>query len=79
MKPMTSSAPAWEPNGNLGKSGRKADGAVRSGQATVAKYTSFVEAGKDADFNKPSPQYNGLPRVTVFGRIAGSEAAHAKA
>ena len=102
-------------------------------EATVAKYNSFVEAGKDAEFNKPSPKYkvqtppfyaawstpilhdtlaglkistkcqvmdvhgqvipglycagesaggfalHGLPRVTVFGRIAGREAARAKA
>jgi hypothetical protein len=26
-------------------------------QATVAKYNSFVDAGKDADFGKPGPKY----------------------
>jgi urocanate reductase len=26
-------------------------------QATVAKYNSFVDAGKDSDFNKPSPKF----------------------
>jgi hypothetical protein len=107
-----------------------------SGQAleqTAARYNSFVEAGKDADFGKPAPKHkiqtapfyaawstpilhdtlaglkintrcqvidvhgkaipglycagesaggfalHGLPRVTVFGRIAGREAALAKA
>jgi hypothetical protein len=100
---------------------------------TVARYNSFVDAGKDADFNKPSPKFkiekppfhaawstpilhdclsglrvntkcqvmdirskvipglyacgesaggfalHGLPRVLVFGRVAGREAALAKA
>ena len=100
-------------------------------EETVAKYNSFVDAGKDADFGKPTPMYkiqkppfyaawstpilhdslaglkintrcqiidihgqvipglyacgesaggfalHGLPRVTVFGRIAGREAASA--
>jgi hypothetical protein len=100
---------------------------------TVARYNSFVDAGKDADFNKPRPQFkiekppfhaawstpilhdclaglrintqcqvvdirgkvipglyacgesaggfalHGLPRVLVFGRVAGREAALAKA
>ena len=100
-------------------------------EETVARYNSFVDAGKDADFNKPSPKYkiqkapfyaawstpilhdslsglrintrcqvidirgnvipglycagesaggfalHGLPRVTVFGRVAGREAARA--
>ena len=98
-------------------------------EETVAKYNSYVEAGKDADFGKPSPKFSiekppfyaawstpilhdclsglrinrrcqvidirgkvipglycagesaggfalhGLPRVTVFGRVAGREAA----
>lgn len=98
-------------------------------EQTVARYNSFVDAGKDADFNKPSPKHkietppfhaawstpilhdtlsglrintkcqvidirgnvipglycagesaggfalHGLPRVTVFGRVAGREAA----
>jgi hypothetical protein len=102
-------------------------------EASVARYNSFVDAGKDADFNKPTPKYkiekapfhaawstpilhdclaglrintkcqvidihskvipglyacgesaggfalHGLPRVTVFGRVAGREAALAKA
>ena len=101
-------------------------------EQTVAKYNSFVDAGKDADFGKPTPMFkvqkppfhaawstpilhdtltglkintkcqvidthgqaipglyaagetaggfalHGLPRVTVFGRIAGREAAGAK-
>jgi succinate dehydrogenase/fumarate reductase flavoprotein subunit len=100
-------------------------------EETVARYNSFVDAGKDADFNKPAPMFkiqkppfyaawstpilhdtltglrittkcqvldlrgqtiaglycagesaggfalHGLPRVTVFGRIAGREAARA--
>ncbi len=100
---------------------------------SVARYNSFVDAGKDADFNKPKPQFkiekppfhaawstpilhdclaglrintkcqvvdirgkvipglyacgesaggfalHGLPRVLVFGRVAGREAALAKA
>jgi hypothetical protein len=100
---------------------------------TIAKYNSFVDIGKDADFGKPTPMFkiqkpplyaawatpilhdtltglrinrkcqvmdlhgqvipglycagesaggfalHGLPRVTVFGRIAGREAALAKA
>jgi urocanate reductase len=100
-------------------------------EQTVAKYNSYVDAGKDADFAKPAPMYkiqkppfyaawstpilhdtlaglkintkcqvidrhdqvipglyacgesaggfalHGLPRVTVFGRIAGREAAGA--
>ncbi len=99
---------------------------------TVARYNSFVAAGKDTDFNKPTPMYkiekppfyaawstpilhdsltglkinrkcevidikgqviaglycagecaggfglHGLPRVSVFGRVAGREAALAK-
>ena len=103
----------------------------RTLEETVARYNSFVDAGKDADFNKPSPKYkiqkapfyaawstpilhdslsglrintkcqvidirgnvipglycagesaggfalHGLPRVTVFGRVAGREAARA--
>jgi succinate dehydrogenase/fumarate reductase flavoprotein subunit len=103
--------------------------AARVLEETVAKYNSFVDAGKDADFAKPTPMYkiqkppfyaawstpilhdtlaglkintkcqiidrddkvipnlyacgesaggfalHGLPRVTVFGRIAGREAA----
>jgi urocanate reductase len=107
--------------------------AVRALEETVARYNSFVDAGKDADFGKPSLKYkiqtppfyaawstpilhdtltglkinakcqvvdvrgkvipglycagesaggfalHGLPRVTVFGRIAGREAAMAKA
>jgi len=102
-------------------------------EAAVARYNSHVDAGKDADFGKPGPNYkiqtppfhaawstpilhdtltglkintkcqvldvrgrvipglyaageaaggfalHGLPRVTVFGRIAGREAARAKA
>ena len=101
-------------------------------EATVAKYNSFVEMGKDPDFKKPAPMYkiqkppfyaawstpilhdtltglkinrkcevvdindqvipglyaagesaggfglHGLPRVTVFGRVAGREAAVVK-
>jgi len=101
-------------------------------QETVRKYNAFVDAGKDADFGRPSPKYkiatppfhaawstpilhdclaglrinrkcqvvdihgqlipglyaagesaggfalHGLPRVIVFGRIAGREAALAK-
>jgi urocanate reductase len=100
-------------------------------EQTVARYNSFVDAGKDADFGKPTPKYkiqtppfhaawstpilhdtlsglrintkcqvidirgkvipglycagesaggfalHGLPRVTVFGRVAGREAAKA--
>ena len=100
-------------------------------EETVARYNSFVDAGKDADFGKPTPMFkvqkppfyaawstpilhdtltglrintkcqvidlrgqvipglycagesaggfalHGLPRVTVFGRIAGREAARA--
>ena len=100
-------------------------------EQTVAKYNSYVDMGKDADFAKPTPMYkiqkppfyaawstpilhdtltglhinqkcqvidirgkvipglyaggesaggfalHGLPRVTVFGRIAGREAAKA--
>lgn len=99
---------------------------------TVAKYNSYVDAGKDTDFNKPTPMFkvqkppfyaawatpilhdslsglkinrkcevidihgrviaglycagesaggfalHGLPRVTVFGRVAGREAARAQ-
>ena len=26
-------------------------------QATIARYNSFVDAGKDADFDKPTPKY----------------------
>jgi succinate dehydrogenase/fumarate reductase flavoprotein subunit len=102
-------------------------------ESSVARYNSFVDAGKDADFGKPSPKYkiekgpfhaawatpilhdclaglrintkcqvidihgkvipglyacgesaggfalHGLPRVIVFGRVAGREAALAKA
>ena len=102
-------------------------------EASVARYNSLVEAGKDADFGKPGLKYkiqkppfyaawstpilhdtltglkintkcqvidmhgqvitglyaagetaggfalHGLPRVTVFGRIAGREAARSKA
>jgi succinate dehydrogenase/fumarate reductase flavoprotein subunit len=102
-------------------------------EEAVARYNSFVDAGKDADFGKPAPKHkiqkppfyaawstpilhdclaglrinrqcqvidlkgqvipglyccgesaggfalHGLPRVTVFGRIAGREAALAKA
>jgi len=102
-------------------------------EETVARYNSFVDAGKDADFNKPKPLYkiekppfhaawatpilhdclaglrintkcqvidihgkvipgmyccgesaggfalHGLPRVLVFGRVAGREAANGKA
>ena len=102
-------------------------------EATIARYNSYVDAGKDADFAKPTPMFkiqkppfyaawstpilhdtltglkinqkcqvidlngnvitglycagecaggfalHGLPRVTVFGRIAGREAALAKA
>ncbi len=98
-------------------------------EQTVAKYNSYVDAGKDPEFNKPTPMFriqkppfyaawstpilhdslaglrinakcqvmdlngqvipglfgagetaggfalHGLPRVTVFGRIAGREAA----
>jgi succinate dehydrogenase/fumarate reductase flavoprotein subunit len=101
-------------------------------EETVAKYNSFAEAGKDADFGKPAPMFkiqtppfyaawstpvvhdtrsglrintkcqvldlrgqvisglyaagetaggfglHGLPRVTVFGRIAGREASSTK-
>ena len=101
-------------------------------EATVAKYNSFVEMGKDPDFKKPAPMYkiqkppfyaawstpilhdtltglkinrkcevvdindqvipglyaagesaggfglHGLPRVTVFGRVAGREASVVK-
>lgn len=101
-------------------------------EATVARYNSFVDAQKDAEFGKPTPKFkiqappfyaawstpilhdtltglkinrkcqvidihgqvipglycagesaggfalHGLPRVTVFGRIAGREAALAK-
>jgi len=101
-------------------------------EETVQRYNAFVDAGKDADFGKPSPKYkiqmppfhaawstpilhdclaglrinrkcqvidihgqvipglyaagesaggfalHGLPRVIVFGRIAGREAALAK-
>ena len=111
---------------------RQAIGA-RALEETVARYNSFVDAGKDADFAKPALKYkiqtppfyaawstpilhdtltglkintkcqvvdvhgkvipglycagesaggfalHGLPRVTVFGRIAGREAAMAKA
>lgn len=100
-------------------------------EETIAKYNSFVDMGKDADFGKPTPMFkiqkppfyaawatpilhdtltglrinrkcqvmdlhgqvipglycagesasgfalHGLPRVTVFGRIAGREAARA--
>jgi urocanate reductase len=103
----------------------------RALEETVAKYNSFVDGGKDADFGKPTPMFkiqkppfyaawstpilhdtltglrinhktqvidlrgqvipglyaageaaggfalHGLPRVTVFGRIAGREAARA--
>ena len=106
---------------------------ARALEDTVAKYNSYVEAGKDPDFGKPTPRYklqtppfyaawstpilhdtltglktntkcqvtdihnqvipglycagecqggfalHGLPRVLVFGRIAGREAARAKA
>ena len=99
---------------------------------TIAKYNSYVDAGKDTDFNKPTPMFkiqkppfyaawatpilhdslsglkinrkcevidihgrviaglycagesaggfalHGLPRVTVFGRVAGREAARAQ-
>jgi urocanate reductase len=102
-------------------------------EETVAKYNSYVDAGKDQEFGKPAPKYkiqappfyaawstpilhdclaglrinrkcqvidihgqvipglycagesaggfalHGLPRVTVFGRVAGREAALAKA
>ncbi len=102
---------------------------ARALEESVARYNSFVDAGKDADFNKPAPKYkiatppfyaawstpilhdcltglrintkcqvvdirgkvipglyacgesaggfalHGLPRVTVFGRVAGREAA----
>ena len=105
----------------------------RALEEAVARYNSFVDAGKDADFGKPAPKHkiqkppfyaawstpilhdclaglrinrkcqvidlkgqvipglyccgesaggfalHGLPRVTVFGRIAGREAALAKA
>ncbi len=101
-------------------------------EESVARYNSFVDAGKDSDFGKPSPRHkiqtgpfyaawstpilhdtltglkinrkcqvidrhnqvieglyacgecaggfalHGLPRVTVFGRVAGREAALAK-
>jgi succinate dehydrogenase/fumarate reductase flavoprotein subunit len=101
-------------------------------EETVARYNSFVDMGKDADFEKPGPMYkiqkppfyaawstpilhdsltglkintkcqvmdvhnrvipglyaageaaggfalHGLPRVTVFGRIAGREASAAR-
>lgn len=107
--------------------------AARALEETVARYNSFVDAGKDADFGKPALKYkiqtppfyaawstpilhdtltglrintkcqvvdvrgkvipglycagesaggfalHGLPRVTVFGRIAGREAALDKA
>jgi succinate dehydrogenase/fumarate reductase flavoprotein subunit len=100
-------------------------------EQTVTRYNSFVDAGRDADFSKPTPMYkvqkppfyaawstpilhdtltglrintkcqvmdvqgqviqglyaageaaggfslHGLPRVTVFGRVAGREAANA--
>jgi urocanate reductase len=106
---------------------------ARALEETVAKYNSYVEAGKDQEFGKPTPKYkiqtppfyaawstpilhdcltglkinrkcqvidihgqvipclycagesaggfalHGLPRVTVFGRVAGREAARAKA
>jgi urocanate reductase len=106
---------------------------ARALEESVAKYNSFVDAGQDAEFKKPSPKYkiqtppfyaawstpilhdclsglrintkcqvidihgklipglyacgesaggfalHGLPRVTVFGRVAGREAAMAKA
>jgi len=106
---------------------------ARALEETVAKYNSFVDAGKDQDFAKPTPKYkiqtppfhaawstpilhdtltgikinskcqvvdvegkaiaglycagesaggfalHGLPRVIVFGRIAGREAALVKA
>jgi hypothetical protein len=106
---------------------------ARALEEAVARYNSFVDAGKDADFGKPAPKHkiqkppfyaawstpilhdclaglrinrkcqvidlkgqvipglyccgesaggfalHGLPRVTVFGRIAGREAALAKA
>jgi succinate dehydrogenase/fumarate reductase flavoprotein subunit len=106
---------------------------ARALEETVARYNSFVDAGQDADFGKPSPKYkiqtppfhaawstpilhdcltglkintkcqvidvrgqvipglyaagesaggfalHGLPRVIVFGRVAGREAALAKA
>ena len=102
---------------------------ARTLEDTVARYNSYVEAGRDADFGKPNPRFkiqtapfyaawstpivhdtqtglktsskcqvidvhgqiipglfaagevaggfalHGLPRVTVFGRIAGREAA----
>lgn len=102
-------------------------------EKTVARYNSFVDMGKDADFGRPTPMFkiqkppfyvawatpilhdtlaglridqkcqvidlhgrvipglycagesaggfalHGLPRVTVFGRIAGREAARARA
>lgn len=102
-------------------------------EETIKRYNSFVDGGKDADFNKPAPKYkiekgpfhaawstpilhdclaglrintkcqvadirgkviqglyacgesaggfalHGLPRVIVFGRVAGREAALAKA
>jgi succinate dehydrogenase/fumarate reductase flavoprotein subunit len=105
---------------------------ARALEAAVARYNSFVDAGKDSDFGKPGPKYgirtppfyaawstpilhdtltglrintkcqvidlrgrvipglyaagetaggfalHGLPRVTVFGRIAGREAARAR-
>jgi len=106
---------------------------ARSLEETVARYNSHVDAGKDADFGRPNPQFkiqtppfyaawstpilhdtltglkintrcqvidvhgqaiaglycagetaggfglHGLPRATVFGRIAGREAALSKA
>ena len=106
---------------------------TRSLEETVARYNSHVDAGKDADFGRPNPQFkiqtppfyaawstpilhdtltglkintkcqvidvhgqaiaglycagetaggfglHGLPRATVFGRIAGREAALTKA
>jgi succinate dehydrogenase/fumarate reductase flavoprotein subunit len=105
---------------------------ARELEDTVTKYNSFVDAGKDQEFGKPTPKYkirtppfyaawstpilhdclsglrinrkcqvidihgqvipglycagesaggfalHGLPRVTVFGRVAGREAALAK-
>jgi succinate dehydrogenase/fumarate reductase flavoprotein subunit len=105
---------------------------TRALEETVAKYNSYVDAGKDQEFGKPAPKYkiqtppfyaawstpilhdcltglrinpkcqvidihgqvipglycagesaggfalHGLPRVTVFGRVAGREAALAK-
>ena len=106
---------------------------ARALEETVAKYNSFVDGGRDAEFNKPTPLHkiqtppfyaawstpilhdclsglrintkcqvmdirgriipglyacgesaggfalHGLPRVTVFGRVAGREAASASA